>query len=77
MSHNYLLDTYTYLQKRLDAIQPQLTAADATQHDKQYAAGQIEVICDLERYLIEHYDIKLPRRLRQQKLQTGVCKEIG
>jgi hypothetical protein len=76
MSHNYLLDTYTYLHKRLDEIQPQLTAAKATQHTKAYAAGQIEAICDLERYLIEHYDMKLPRRLRRQKLQTaGVCEK--
>ncbi len=73
MSHNYLLDTYQYLQQRLNEIQPRLTADDADHNTKQYVAGQIEAICDLERFLKGKYDVKLPRRLRNQHTTSGIC----
>lgn len=74
MSHDYLLDTYTFIQQRLDEVQQQLTDADADQRTKLYAAGQIEVLCELDRFLKEHYDAKLPRRLRQRRQQmAGRC----
>ena len=73
MSHSYLFDTYQYLQQRLNEIEPRLTAEDKDQQAKQYAAGQIEAICDLERFLKEHYDRKLPRRMRQLQKPSGIC----
>lgn len=74
MSHNYLFDTYRFFQERLDHIKPHLTGAEEDQHSKAYAAGQIEALCDLERFLQERYEIKLPRRLRQQiQDERGVC----
>ena len=74
MSHNYLLDTYHYLQQRLQEIQPNPTSEYADEHTEQYAAGQIEAICDIERFLKERYDIKLPRRMRNQQTTNGICK---
>jgi|GEM_PF-842860 len=70
MSHNHLLDTYTYIQQRLNALEKQLTGADADLKTKHYAAGQIEALCDLDRFLKVHYDRRLPRRLRRQRQQT-------
>ena len=64
MSHNYLFDTYQYLQQRLDDISPRLTGADAA--TRSYASGQIDALCELERFLKEHYEGRLPRRLRKQ-----------
>jgi hypothetical protein len=74
MSHSYLFDTYQYLQQRVNEIKPRLTSEDADQHAKQYAAGQIEAICDLERFLKEHYDRKLPRRMRQLHKPSSICE---
>ena len=72
MSHNYLFDTYRYLQKRLDEIRPRLTGADAA--TRSYAAGQIDALCELERFLKERYEGKLPRRLRKQSPPLdGIC----
>jgi len=67
MSHTYLLDTYKFLQQRLDELQLKLTNPETDQHTRIYTAGRIESVCGLERYLKEHYDIKLPRRLRTRK----------
>jgi hypothetical protein len=64
MSYTYLLDTYAFIQRRLNDVQRQL--ADAGDDDwkaRQFAAGQIEILRDLERFLKAHYDTKLPRRL--------------
>ena len=73
MSHNYLFDAYRFIRQCLDEARPNLTDADADQHAKQHAAGRIEALCDLERFLTEHYDIKLPRRLRQQQQTDSIC----
>jgi len=68
MSYTYLLDTYTFIQKRLGDVQRQLVdAADDDWKSRQYAAGQIEALCDLERFLSAHYDAKLPRRILLQR----------
>jgi hypothetical protein len=72
MSHNYLFDTYRYLQQRLDDIRPRLTGADAS--IRSYANGQLDALCDLEQFLKEHYEGKLPRRLRKQNRPLeGIC----
>jgi hypothetical protein len=78
MSHNYLFDTYRYLQQRLDDITPRLTGADASLATRSYAAGQLEALCDLERFLKERYDMKLPRRLRNPKpVLEAHCKRMN
>lgn len=76
MSHDYLFDTYRYLQQRLDDIQPRLTGANPGA--RSYAAGQLEALCDLERFLKERYDMKLPRRLRNKRTPLeGVCAKTS
>ncbi len=75
MSHNFLFHTYQYLRQRLDEINLRLTGRDADSATRSYAAGQIEALCDLERFLKERYEVKLPRRLRNQKGPLeGFCK---
>jgi hypothetical protein len=73
MSHNYLFDTYGYLQQRLNEIHHRLTSSQGDPHHKQYTAGRIEALCELERFLMEHYDQKLPRRLRKHHKPSNVC----
>ena len=78
MSHNYLFDTYRFLEQRISAINPKLTGAEATPAVRSYAAGQIEALCELERFLKEHFEVKLPRRLRNQRTPLqGRCTKTG
>ena len=78
MSHNYLFDTYQYLKQRLDAINPHFADPDAGPATRSYAAGQIEALCDLERFLKERFEVKLPRRLRNQETPlNNVCTKKG
>ena len=67
MSHNYLFDTYQYLKQRFDAINPRLADPEADPATRSHAAGQIEALCDLERFLKARYEVKLPRRLRNHE----------
>lgn len=71
MSHNYLLDTYAYIQQRLDETQPRLEQADDNPHGKPYAAGQVQALRDFERFLIDNFNAKLPRRLRSMVPNKG------
>jgi hypothetical protein len=68
MSHTYLLDTYAFIERRLEEIQRQMAAAG---HDdwktRQRAAGRIQALNDLERFLSANYDAKLPRRLARRR----------
>ena len=78
MSHNYLFDTYQYLKQRLDAINPRLADPETDPATRSYAAGQIEALCDLERFLKARYEVKLPRRLRNQEPPLkNVCTKEG
>ncbi len=65
MSHNYLLETYTYIERRLARARLKLIHCKENQHDAQYASGQVEALCDFERFLFENFNVKLPRRLRK------------
>ena len=67
MSHTYLLDTYIFLQQRLDELQSTLTDTKTDQHTRTYIAGRIDAVCKMERFLSEHYDARLPRRIRKQR----------
>ena len=68
MSHTYLLDTYTFIEGRLEEIQRQMSdAADGDWKARQLAAGQIQALRDLEHFLRANFDAKLPRRLLRQK----------
>lgn len=64
MSYTYLLDTHAFIKERLEKVQENLiNALDDDWNARQFAAGQIEALCDLERFLSMHYGAKLPRRL--------------
>lgn len=73
MSHTFLLDTYTFIENRLNEIQRQMVAAGSDDWKaRQYAAGQIQALRDLERFLSNNYDIKLPRRLLRTRQNGNV-----
>jgi len=74
MSYTYLLDTYAFIQNRLADLQGQLVdAGEGDWQARQYAAGQIEALCELERFLSAHFDAKLPRRILRRRTGSQVC----
>lgn len=71
MSHDYLLDTYAHIQQRLAEVQRKLSQADDEPQDKSYTTGQVQALCDFERFLIDNFNVKLPRRLRSKVPNKG------
>lgn len=75
MSYTYLLELYAFIHQRLGAVQQTLVAArDEDGRARPSAAGRIEALCDLERFLHEHYETKLPRRIMRQRPQMKECR---
>ncbi len=74
MSYTNLLDLYDFIYKRLEDVHQALVAAgDEDGKTKQHAAGRIEALCEMERFLREYYDAKLPRRIIRQRLHVKGC----
>jgi hypothetical protein len=71
MSHNYLLDTYAYIEQRLAEANRRLERADDDPHGQPYAAGQVQALHDFERFLIDNFNAKLPRRMRSMVPNKG------
>jgi hypothetical protein len=68
MAYTYLLDTYTFIEKRLEESQRQMSEADDDDwKNRQHAAGRIQALQDLERFLSANFDAKLPRRLLRRR----------
>jgi hypothetical protein len=65
MAHDYLLETYTYIEQRLTRAKQKLVDTRENPYDRQYASGQVKALCDFERFLIKNFNAKLPRRLRR------------
>jgi thiamine kinase-like enzyme len=68
MAYTYLLDTYTFIEKRLEEIQRQMsdTAIDDWKN-RQHAAGRIQALHDLKHFLSANFDAKLPRRILRRR----------
>lgn len=62
MSYNYLLELYETIDgRRQDARRKVEASAEA---ERQHLRGQLDVLEELERFLKENYNAKLPRRIR-------------
>ncbi len=61
MSHNFLLEIYSYINKRTDELEKNFEGT--TSH---YDKGCQDALTNLSTYMIEHYNIKLPKRLQKQ-----------
>lgn len=77
MSHNFLFSLYEYIDRRLAHVERIMTREKAGEAARQFAAGQIEVLCEAERFLNENFDAKLPKRLRNQRTEAPkVCRRV-
>ena len=65
MSHNFLFETYKFIDDRLDHINQELKKNDVSSTKRQYFAGRIDALCEIESFLEKNLKPKLPKRLRQ------------
>ena len=65
MSHNFYFDTCKFIDKRVETIKQVLVESTADDMGGQYAAGRIDALCEIERFLDRHIRPKLPNRLRR------------
>ena len=71
MSYTYLLDLYEVIDARIAEIED---ALEDLQHlartQQQHLAGRRDCLESIHRFLDEHYDHKLPRRLQGRSRQA-------
>lgn len=65
MAYVYLMDMYKFIDERL-ADARQLLADEAGEPAvKQFREGRIDILKDFKEYLVDNFNPKLPRRIRE------------
>jgi len=65
MSHNFLFETYKFIDNRWEHLNQELVKNAVDNTNRQYVAGRIDALCEIERFLERTLKPKLPKRLRQ------------
>jgi len=74
MSHNFLFETYKFIDDRLEHIHQERVESTVDNTNRQYAAGRIDALCEIERFLERKIKPKLPKRLRLNfSSKNSVC----
>ena len=74
MSHNFLFETYEFINDRLEHINRELVKNAVDNTNRQYIAGRIDALCEIESFLERNIKPKLPKRLRQNfSSKNRVC----
>ena len=74
MSHNFLFETYKFIDDRLEHIHQELEENAVGNTNRQYFAGRIDALCEIERFLERNIKPKLPKRLRQNfSIKNRIC----
>ena len=78
MSHNFLFDTYKFIDERLEGLTQDLVDVNAGSMDRQYAAGRVDALCEVERFLDSNIKQMLPKRLKRNIPRTSrVCSDMS
>jgi len=72
MSHNFLFDTYDFLDQQLEDIKQELSNNTADNRSRQYASGRMDALCEVESFLDMFIKPKLPKRL-QRNVSRKIC----
>lgn len=64
MSHNYLIETYNLINQRLEEFEHTMLDSKTDETARQFAAGRVQALCDIERFIRQKFQPKLPRRLK-------------
>ena len=50
MSHNFLFETYKFIEDRLEHINQELVKNSVDNTNRQYVAGRIDALCEIESF---------------------------
>ena len=65
MAYIYLLDIYKMIDARIEDAKSTLGNASGDPNKKKYQEGRIKALSDFKDYLIQNFNPKLPRRIRE------------
>lgn len=65
MAYIYLLDIYKLIDQRIEDAKKTLEHRSGDRNEKKYQEGRIEALMDFKDYLIQNFNPKLPRRIRE------------
>ena len=66
MAYIYLLDIYKLIDQRIEETKSAMSkAAGGAPIEKKYQEGRIKALSDFREYLVQNFNPKLPRRIRQ------------
>ena len=66
MAYIYLLDIYKMIDQRIEAANAAMGHQSADRNEKKYQEGRIQALTDFKDYLIQNFNPKLPRRIREE-----------
>ncbi len=66
MSHTYLIDLYELIDQRMEDALPAPGSETLDEAEKRFQQGRCEVLTEFKQFLAEHYNSKLPRRIRNK-----------
>lgn len=66
MSHNFLLEIYSHIRRRQDEIERIAGPGISNHEEKCFLAGRAEILNDINAFLADRFNRKLPRRIYNQ-----------
>ena len=66
MSHTYLLDLYELIDQRMEEASRDLRSETSDGAGTRFQQGRCDVLTEFKQFLAEHYNKKLPRRIRNK-----------
>jgi hypothetical protein len=65
MAYIYLLDIYKLIDQRIEDAKTILEHRSGNRNEKKYQEGRIKALMDFKDFLIQNFNPKLPRRIRE------------
>jgi len=65
MAYIYLLDIYKLIDQRIEDAKAAMGYVSGDRNEKKYQEGRIKALMDFKDYLIQNFNPKLPRRIRE------------
>jgi len=66
MSHTYLFDLYELIDQRMEEASEELRSGTSDGGGTRFQQGRCDVLTEFKQFLAEHYNRKLPRRIRNK-----------
>ena len=65
MAYIYLLDIYKLIDQRIEDARDTMERVSSDPNEKKYQEGRVKALSDFKDYLVQNFNPKLPRRIRE------------